>query len=316
MPYDAINGCCSNFHMKTLKPELRFVFNMQAQPWGGSASNPQFIDTYDPDDTRLEDTWLMGPHFTPDGRYGYDFVEYVPRIDSTAFNNGFPVWKYEIYAGETGASDVDYPIIRYAEVLMMRAEALLRTGQADAAAALVTQVRQRAFAATDPSKATVTGAQLIQGSSYDYGWDDTDGVVKTGPGGAPVVNGGADIPYGRFLDELGWEFAAEGHRRQDLIRFGGFTTKTWFNHFYVPQIHVPWLDGIVQLVPPVVPHAQAEPGAPEPDSAAEQLERGPASAGDLGEWHKAGVGDCTHRRVLRRGVTMIVAMSASRLSTT
>ena len=230
VPYDAVNGCCSNFHMKTLKPELRRVFNLQAQPWGGSASNPQFIDTYDPDDTRLQDTWLMGRQFTPDGKYGYNFVKYVPRIDSTAFNNGFPVWKYEIYAGETGASDVDYPIMRYAEVLMMRAEALLRTGQADSAAVLVTQVRQRAFATTNPSKATVTGAQLTQGSSYNYGWYDTDGVVKTGPGGAPVVNGGADVSYGRFLDELGWEFAAEGHRRQDLVRFGVFTTKTWFNH--------------------------------------------------------------------------------------
>ena len=44
------------------------------------------------------------------------------------------------------------------------------------------------------------------------------------------MNGGADVVDGRFLDELGWEFAAEGHRRQDLIRFGVFTTKTWFNH--------------------------------------------------------------------------------------
>jgi hypothetical protein len=230
VPYDAVNGTESCFHMKTLKPELRFVFNMQAQPWGGSASNPQFIETYDPADTRKADTWLMGRQFTPDSAYGYNFVEYVPRIDSTAFNNGFPVWKYEIYAGETGASDVDYPIMRYAEVLMMRAEALLRTGQPDAAAALVSEVRQRAFATTDSSKATVTGAQLLQGSSYNYGWYDTSGVVLTGRGGTPVVNGGADVQYGRFLDELGWEFAAEGHRRQQLIRFGVFTKKMWFNH--------------------------------------------------------------------------------------
>ena len=27
-----------------------------------------------------------------------------------------------------------------------------------------------------------------------------------------------------------WEFAIEGHRRTDMIRFGVFTTKTWFNH--------------------------------------------------------------------------------------
>jgi hypothetical protein len=229
VPYDAINATESSFHMKTLKPDLRFVFNMQAQPWGGSASNPQFIDTYDPDDTRLGDTWLMGPQFDSQGR-GYNFVKHVPSITETQFNNGYPVWKYEIYAGQTGASDVDYPIIRYAEVLMMQAEALLRTSQADQAAVLVSQVRARAFAKTNPAKATVTGADLLKGSSYNYGWYDKDGVVKTAANGTPVQNGGADIQYGRFLDELGWEFAAEGHRRQDLIRFGVFTTKTWFNH--------------------------------------------------------------------------------------
>ena len=229
VPYDAVNARESSFHMKTLKPDLRYVFNMQAGPWGGSASNPQFIDTYDADDQRLQDTWLIGPQFDDQGR-GYDFVKYVPAITHTEFNNGYPVWKYEIYSGETSASDVDYPIIRYADVLMMRAEALLRSGNAGDAALLVTEVRQRAFANTDPSKATVTGADLAAGSVYNYGWSDEDGIVKTGPGGTATTNGGADIQYGRFLDELGWEFAVEGHRRQDLIRFGVFTTKTWFNH--------------------------------------------------------------------------------------
>ena len=229
VPYDAINAGGSSFHMKTLKPELRFVFNMQAQPWGGSASNPQFIETYDEDDTRLGDTWLMGPQFDAQGR-GYEFVQHVPSITDTEFYHGYPVRKYEIYSGMTGSSDVDYPILRYAEVLMMQAEALLRTGRADEAATLVTQVRERAFAETDPARAVVTGAELMDGSSYNYGWYDEDGVVKTGPGGSPVTDGGADVQYGRFLDELGWEFAAEGHRRQHLIRFGIFTEKTWFNH--------------------------------------------------------------------------------------
>ena len=53
VPYDQVYLGGSNFHMKTLKPELRFVFNMNAQPWGGSAAQPSFIDTYDPDDERL-----------------------------------------------------------------------------------------------------------------------------------------------------------------------------------------------------------------------------------------------------------------------
>jgi hypothetical protein len=229
VPYDAVFGTGSNFHMKTLKPDLRYVFNMNTGPWGGSASNPQWIATYDADDGRLADTWLMGPQFDGQGR-GYDFVQHVPSISGTQFNHGFPVWKYEIYAGMTGSSDVDYPAVRYADVLMMRAEALLRTGDAGGAAALVTQVRQRNFTGEAVAKAVVTGADLMQGSRYNYGWYDTDGVVKSGPGGSPVQDGGADIQFGRFLDELGWEFAAEAHRRQQLIRFGVFTTKTWFNH--------------------------------------------------------------------------------------
>ncbi len=36
--------------------------------------------------------------------------------------------------------------------------------------------------------------------------------------------------FGRMYDELGWEFAAEFHRRQDMIRFGVFTAKSWFSH--------------------------------------------------------------------------------------
>jgi hypothetical protein len=91
-------------------------------------------------------------------------------------------------------------------------------------------VRQRNFKGAAAGKAVVTDAQLLGGSSYNYGWYDSDGVVKTDSAGTPSVNGGADIQYGRFLDELGWEFAVEAHRRQHLIRFGVFTTKMWFNH--------------------------------------------------------------------------------------
>jgi len=222
VPYDEINGQGNGWHMKTLPPAAQKVYNMQAQPWGGNCAVPQFINTYDSSDTRLKETWLQGPYYDSQGKLIYTLKENVPSIIKGAgFYDGYRIGKYEIYNGETSNSDVDYPIFRYADVLMMKAEALLRTGHADQAATIVTQVRQRDFK-TDPSKATVTGADLMKGSSYDYGYWDQDHVVN--------AEGGANIKYGRFLDELGWEFAAEGHRRQDMIRFGVFTTKTWFNH--------------------------------------------------------------------------------------
>ena len=223
IPYDEIYGTGNLVHMKTLDPLSRFVYNMQAGPWGGNCAVPQFIDTYDADDSRLEDTWIMGPQYNAStGEEVINYTKAVPSMAGTSSHDGFRIGKYAIKQGATGSLDNDYPMLRYADVLMMKAESLLRTGRADEAATLVTEVRQRAFKDTDPSKATVTGAELMQGSSYNYGLQKEDGTVEG--------TGGADIQYGRFLDELGWEFAAEAHRRQDLIRFGVFQTKSWFNH--------------------------------------------------------------------------------------
>lgn len=223
VPYDEIYGTGNIVHMKTLDPLSRFVYSMQAGPWGGNAAVPQFIDTYDPDDTRLSDTWIMGEQIhASTGEVVIDYVKNVPSMAASESYHGYRIGKYAIKPNATGSLDNDYPMFRYADVLMMKAESLLRLGRADEAATLVTQVRQRAFEGTDPAKATVTGAELMQGSSYEYGyWED---------GEITEYEGGDDIPFGRFLDELGWEFAAEAHRRQDLIRFGVYTTKTWFNH--------------------------------------------------------------------------------------
>ena len=224
VPYDEIQAAQMNIHMKTLDPVQQLVYSMSAQPWGGNCAVPQFIDTYDPDDTRLKDTWIYGPQLN--ATTGAVAINYVKQVDGIALagsNQGYRIGKYEIKIGARGGLSTDYPLARYSDILMMKAECLLRTGQQDAAATIVTQVRQRAFAATNPAKATVTGAQLLTGSVYKYGYWNSNGTITD-------FQGGADIQYGRFLDELGWEFAAEGRRRQDLIRFGIYTTKKWFNH--------------------------------------------------------------------------------------
>jgi starch-binding outer membrane protein, SusD/RagB family len=131
---------------------------------------------------------------------------------------------------------------------MMKAECLLRTGHENDAAVIVTQVRQRNFA-TEPAKAIVTGAQLLLGSSYMYGLKDAVNNQFTN-------KGGANIQYGRFLDELAWEFDQEGHRRTDMIRFGVFSTKSWLSHaatnnnnrslFPIPRIEIEKNSNLVQ----------------------------------------------------------------------
>lgn len=227
VPYDDVLATQWSQHMKTLNPNHRLVLNMEAQPWGGSCGVPPFIWTYDEDDTRKQDTWIMGDqHNVTTGAYVLTYDNYLPSMGGdhgplATMENGYRLGKYEIRVGARASLSNDFVLFRYADALMMKAEALLRTGNADAAATLVTQVRQRAFTA-NPEKAVVTGSELMQGSSYQYGWY-REGEVQN-------PEGGADIQYGRFLDELGWEFALEARRRQDLIRFGVFHTKTWMNH--------------------------------------------------------------------------------------
>lgn len=231
IPLDPIYNGGWVLHMETLEPESQATYNLQNSPWGGICAIPQFINTFDPDDTRLKANFIQGPQYTSAGKpligtmdkYNgkpLSFINEVPGVDSTQEVHGFRLGKFGIQANELVGMTNDFPLLRYADVLLMKAEASLRSGDGATAATLVTQVRQRSFTNT-PAKAIVTAAQLSANTSYDYGLRNH---LKTTH---DVV---ADIQYGRMLDELGWEFNQEGRRRQDLIRFGAFTTKSWLSH--------------------------------------------------------------------------------------
>lgn len=232
IPFDRDFGGGNSIHMFSWHGELKKKFQTEATPWGsGSAMGvTQFIDTYDADDNRLQDTWLMGPQYAADGTQiegTYDkngeplvFTKDIPNATYTSEMEGYRMNKFEIIEGTTGNSTTDIPVFRYSQVMMMKAECLLRTG-VSGAGALVTDVRKRAFK-ENPEKATVTDEQLKQNSAYQYGY--VENYVVSDPGNQDA------IPFGRMLDELGWEFVWEMHTRRDLIRFGVFTRKSWLSH--------------------------------------------------------------------------------------
>lgn len=212
---------------------LRDKYNLESIPWGpGSAKGvTQFIDSYDTTDTRLGDTWLRGPQYATDGTPltgSFDqageplvFTKEVPNGVFTGEAEGYRMNKFEVEMGAKFYLSNDFPFFRYAGVLLMKAESLLRTGRAGEAASIVTQVRQRAFK-DNPQNAVVTGSELQGDSRYNYGYVEDYEIVDEGDT--------APVEYGRFLDELGWEFVWEAHRRRDMIRFGIFTTKSWLSH--------------------------------------------------------------------------------------
>lgn len=219
-----------DYHMYTLQPENQATYGFTDSPWGGVCAIPQFIDTFDPDDERLKDDFISGQQYDASGNplvctmgelvgQPLAYVNEVTSIDASQETHGYRWGKFEYATGITNRLSNDFPLLRYADVYMMKAEALLRSGQADEAAELVTKVRERNFT-EHPEKAIVTGDDLKQTSCYDYGRRDD----------ISISHENVEIQYGRMLDELGWEFSQEGRRRQDMIRFGVFTTCSWFSH--------------------------------------------------------------------------------------
>ncbi|NOY95071.1 MAG: RagB/SusD family nutrient uptake outer membrane protein [Chlorobi bacterium] len=121
---------------------------------------------------------------------------------------GVRIGKWEIGIGSMPNNmSNDYAVFRYADVLLMKAEALWRKGQDAEALILVNQIRSRAGV---PDLTSLDGAL-----SYDM-----DGGI---------------VPGGELFNEIGREMFAENHRRQDLIRWGFFTdVAKWALPFYNP----------------------------------------------------------------------------------
>jgi len=224
------------------------TFGYTGTPWNGSCAVPQFIDTYNSEDERLSDTWLIGPQYSSDGvtpiyldKIQLNYTKKVHSIDNPGAyqNEGARFHKYKIYANKYGTAEDDVPFYRLTDAYMIKAECLLRLGGYNGeteqdAADIVTMIRKRAFK-NDPSKATRTVAELKGPSVYAYGHQeyqlDSDGNDKL----IETNEGGNDIELGGFLDDLAWEFVGEHHRRQDIIRFrltdknmNVYDGKSWF----------------------------------------------------------------------------------------
>ncbi len=115
-------------------------------------------------------------------------------------------WEYALGSQPQNMSN-DYAVFRYADVLLMKAEALFRKGNTEQALILVNQIRARAGV---PDLTSLDGPL-----SFDM----------TGP----------SVPGGELFNEIGREMAFENHKRTNLIRWGFFTdVEKWVLPFYNP----------------------------------------------------------------------------------
>ena len=116
-------------------------------------------------------------------------------MTEATWNDGARFWKYEVdKAKKYDWAENDYVLMRYADVLWMKEEAILRGGQGTSGFNTpdFDRLKKRAFAYEANGLA-----------AYNAAYPDV-------------------LTLDKILDERGREFAWECIRRRDLIRFGKF----------------------------------------------------------------------------------------------
>lgn len=102
--------------------------------WGFNTPSESLANAYEPGDTRREATIIFAGATLYDGRYVPLTVE-NPRYNMKAYSSAFT---------DGWETDANIKYLRYAEVLLMKAEALNELGQTSNAIPLVNQIRNRA----------------------------------------------------------------------------------------------------------------------------------------------------------------------------
>ena len=194
-------------YMSTLPADLCRPFGINADAWDGLCGEPDFLASYDPADTRKKDTWLYGQMYDKDGNaleiepgvpyiIDPDMPESVFGRDArrTALQGArIGKWTYQSDGRLTGGQvgmDNDFFLIRYADVVLMYVEALVRQGK-ESAAANVEDFKK----------------------------------IRTRAGLAPMT--AAELTLDNLYWERAHELAIEGWQCQDMIRFDKYLEAWW-----------------------------------------------------------------------------------------
>lgn len=160
IPFDESNLTGFRLHMRTLHYLHNQTYDMPVGTWNGFAIVKDHYDSYEDIDLRKEG-FLVGPQFTSGGQALYDEVAetelvinpVIPALVMDASytfdqirNSGARVVKYEVESGAMESLNNDFPLFRYADALLMKAECQIRLGgNGDE---WVNQVRSRAGVAS------------------------------------------------------------------------------------------------------------------------------------------------------------------------
>ena len=204
-PFDEATGGGMNFAQMTLHYPSQLTYRLAQQPWNGYSTLEAFYNSYEATDKRRANNFIVGPQKDLNGSPILDLafdkgdpdgaeINYTPAINMLAPNGsrqaGARLGKFSFKIGQNPDMDNDFPLLRYGEVLLNKAEAVARLNGNNfsnaTALALVNQLRARAG-----------------------------------------VSAFASMTEGQMLAERGRELFQEALRRTDLIRFGAWGQAWW-----------------------------------------------------------------------------------------
>ena len=199
----------------TLNYAHQQAWGLIEKPWNGFCAPKSFIDLYEygvdrrgPCDSiqGTKDTrqwgWFLGPVYDAAGNQlvmedkenlPACITSVVTSLDNATPNDGARLLKYEVEKNSSinKYCENDFVLFRYADVLYMKAEAALR-------------------GATNANISDILADSDFQ-------------KIRTRAGVEPYTT----LDLDELLDERGREFAWEGVRRRDLIRYDRFSQGTW-----------------------------------------------------------------------------------------
>lgn len=173
VPYDFAKAQGFNWGQMTLHYVSQSTYNLQDQPWNGYCSLTEFYNSFDNADIRKKANFVAGPQFSADGvRLVDDKAEandpdgkpltYTPEINelfpSALRQAGVRIGKYEFANGAKPNLSNDFVLMRYADIILMKAECLLNAGDKAGAIVEVNKIRARASA---PALTDLTAVTLL-----------------------------------------------------------------------------------------------------------------------------------------------------------
>lgn len=208
--------------MLTLHYSQQSTWNMITKPWNGFCARPKFIERYEATDVRgpgneglgTKNTkqwgWFVGPIYDATGENilkdenQEDAIirPEIESVDAAKWGDGARMFKYEIDKSQKYAyCENDFVLFRYADVLYMKEEAILRGG-------------------TGVSGINTPDFQRIRKRAFAYNDDLGESKVYTS----------TTLTLDELLDERGREFAWENIRRRDLLRYQKFSDSNYVQY--------------------------------------------------------------------------------------